>query len=176
MVRWIIPKTWTRIYFLYYIRIFLPEKEQKRKIRKGSRKGRPAWWSLWRIALYFFDLDDNSRMLLPIHIQMPSHPLQLLQSGKKAPGWESHLEVKGAGSFHIHRKNMKELGTLAVLDVREQPNLAQNLVTHRHWWKISPVPWPCHLSAFLAKILPFLRIFEPFLSLFWLSRPWICLL
>ena len=27
-----------------------------------------------------------------------------------------HL-VKGAGSFHIHRKTMKELGTLAVLDV-----------------------------------------------------------
>ena len=39
---------------------------------------------------------------------------------------------KGAGSFHIHRKTMKELGTLAVLGVREQPNLAQNLVTHRH--------------------------------------------
>ena len=41
-------------------------------------------------------------------------------------------ESKGAGSFHIHRKTMKELGTLAVLGVREQPNLAQNLVTHRH--------------------------------------------
>ena len=40
--------------------------------------------------------------------------------------------VKGAGSFHIHRKTIKELGTLAVLGVREQPNLAQNLVTHRH--------------------------------------------
>ena len=40
---------------------------------------------------------------------------------------------KGAGSFHIHRKTMKELGALAVLGVREQPNLAQNLVTHRHW-------------------------------------------
>ena len=39
---------------------------------------------------------------------------------------------KGAGSFHIYRKTMKELGTLAVLGVREQPNLAQNLVTHRH--------------------------------------------
>ena len=39
---------------------------------------------------------------------------------------------KGAGSFHIHRKTIKELGTLAVLGVREQPNLAQNLVTHRH--------------------------------------------
>ena len=35
-------------------------------------------------------------------------------------------EVKGAGSFHIHRKTMKELCTLAVLGVREQPNLAQN--------------------------------------------------
>ena len=39
---------------------------------------------------------------------------------------------KRAGSFHIHRKTMKELGTLAVLGVREQPNLAHNLVTHRH--------------------------------------------
>ena len=41
--------------------------------------------------------------------------------------------LKGAGSFHIHRKTMKELCTLAVLGVQEQPNLAQNLVTHRHW-------------------------------------------
>ena len=40
--------------------------------------------------------------------------------------------VKGAGSFHIHRKTMKELCILAVLGIREQPNLAQNLVTHRH--------------------------------------------
>ena len=39
---------------------------------------------------------------------------------------------KGAGSFHIHRKTMKELGALAVLGIRERPNLAQNLVTHRH--------------------------------------------
>ena len=37
---------------------------------------------------------------------------------------------KGAGSFHIHRKTMKELGTLALLGIRERPNLAQNLVTH----------------------------------------------
>ena len=42
------------------------------------------------------------------------------------------LILKGAGSFHIHRKTMKELRTLAVLGVQEQPNLAQNLVTHRH--------------------------------------------
>ena len=39
---------------------------------------------------------------------------------------------KGAGSFHIHRKTMKELGALAVLGIRERPNLAENLVTHRH--------------------------------------------
>ena len=31
---------------------------------------------------------------------------------------------KGAGSFHIHRKTMKELGALAVLGIRERPNLA----------------------------------------------------
>ena len=39
---------------------------------------------------------------------------------------------KGAGSFHIHRKTMRELCILAVLGIRERPNLAQNLVTHRH--------------------------------------------
>ena len=55
--------------------------------------------------------------------------------------WNSSLivllsaQVKGAGSFHIHRKTMRELCILAVLGVRERPNLAQNLVTHRHWWK-----------------------------------------
>ena len=47
--------------------------------------------------------------------------------------WRIKFTPKGAGSFHIHRKTMKELGALAVLGVREQPNLAQNLVTHRHW-------------------------------------------
>ena len=40
------------------------------------------------------------------------------------------LSIKGAGSFHIHRKTMRELGTLALLGIRERPNLAQNLVTH----------------------------------------------
>ena len=39
---------------------------------------------------------------------------------------------KGAGCFHIHRKTMKDLWILAVVGVREQPNLAHNLVTHRH--------------------------------------------
>ena len=39
---------------------------------------------------------------------------------------------KGAGSFHIHRKTMKDLCALAVLGVREQPNLAHNLVTYRY--------------------------------------------
>ena len=33
--------------------------------------------------------------------------------------------MKGAGSFHIHRKTMKELCTLAVLGVQEQQNLAK---------------------------------------------------
>ena len=49
--------------------------------------------------------------------------------------WDNATEVapnlpKGAGSFHIHRKTMKELGILALLGIRERPNLAQNLVTH----------------------------------------------
>ena len=47
-------------------------------------------------------------------------------------GWLPSYVYKGAGSFHIHRKTMKELGALAVLGIRERPNLAQNLVTHRH--------------------------------------------
>ena len=46
--------------------------------------------------------------------------------------YERMCLYKGAGSFHIHRKTMKELGALAVLGIRERPNLAQNLVTHRH--------------------------------------------
>ena len=53
-----------------------------------------------------------------------------------APSWYQVRRAlgpsKGAGSFHIHRKTMKELGALAVLGIRERPNLAQNLVTHRH--------------------------------------------
>ena len=40
------------------------------------------------------------------------------------------IRYKGAGSFQIHRKTMKDLWALAVLSVREQPNLAQDLVTH----------------------------------------------
>ena len=41
-------------------------------------------------------------------------------------------DVKGAGSFHIHRKTMKELGALAAPGIRERPNLVENLVGHRH--------------------------------------------
>ena len=58
----------------------------------------------------------------------------------KAEVWFRHgaqgsvkiLKLKGAGSFHIHRKTNKELGALAVLGVRGQPNLAHNLVAQRH--------------------------------------------
>ena len=50
---------------------------------------------------------------------------------KEIPSAEYEGTYKGPGSFHIHRKTMKELGTLAVLDVREQLNLSQKLVTHR---------------------------------------------
>ena len=51
---------------------------------------------------------------------------------KEIPSAEYEGTYKGPGSFHIHRKTMKELCILAVLGIREQPNLAQNLVTHRH--------------------------------------------
>ena len=40
---------------------------------------------------------------------------------------------KGAGSFHIHHKAMKELCAMAVLGIWERPNLTQNFVTHAHW-------------------------------------------
>ena len=64
--------------------------------------------------------------------------------------------AKGAGSFHIHRKTMRELCILAVLGIRERPNLAQNLVTHRHWWK--------NISR--AMTLPFKRVFGQNLAIF----------
>ena len=51
---------------------------------------------------------------------------------------------------------MKELGALAVLGVREQPNLAQNLVTHKHWWK----------NIFRAITLPLWRVFGQNLAIF----------
>ena len=66
------------------------------------------------------------------------------------------FDYKGAGSFHIHRKTMKELCILAVLGIRERPNLAQNLVTHRHWWK--------NISR--AMTLPFKRVFGQNLAIF----------
>ena len=49
---------------------------------------------------------------------------------KSSSDSSSSTSSKGAGSFHIHRKTMKELGILALLGIRERPNLAQNLVTH----------------------------------------------
>ena len=34
--------------------------------------------------------------------------------------WKKQIGPKGAGSFHIHRKTMKELGILAVGDFEEE--------------------------------------------------------
>ena len=93
--------------------------------------------------LHFFDyfishrVSDNPKIepkFTCVHLICLSYIMDNLISGKL---WNSSWRLKkvgakGAGSFHIHRKTMKELGTLAVLGVREQPNLAQNLVTHRH--------------------------------------------
>ena len=70
--------------------------------------------------------------------------------------WDSLYLYKGAGSFHIHRKTMRELCILAVLGIRERPNLAQNLVTHRHWWK----------NIFRAITLPLWRVFGQNLAIF----------
>ena len=51
---------------------------------------------------------------------------------------------------------MRELWILAVLGIRERPNLAQNLVTHRHWWK----------NIFRAITLPLWRVFGQNLAIF----------
>ena len=70
-----------------------------------------------------------------IEMGMPAHMIIVGQSEENSTG-RKYTRIalkqyfKGAGSFHIHRKTMKELGILAVLGVREQPNLAHNLVTH----------------------------------------------
>ena len=78
----------------------------------------------------------NSVLFLPILVHRPMTRKQdqkwAESSVKILLGNSFAIPHKGAGSFHIHRKTMKELGILAVLGVREQPNLAQNLVTHRH--------------------------------------------
>ena len=61
------------------------------------------------------------------------------------------------GSIPIHRKTMKDLGVLAVLGIRERPNLAHNIVYHRQLdidKKISLMP----SNAFLAEILPFFPV------------------
>ena len=58
--------------------------------------------------------------------------LRPLMWGYICNGCVEKRENKGAGSFHIHRKTMKDLWILAVLGVWEQPNLASNLVTNRH--------------------------------------------
>ena len=58
--------------------------------------------------------------------------LQKCSKASKAKSGENDITSKGAGSFHIHCKTMKDLWILAVLGVREQPNLAHNLVTYRH--------------------------------------------
>ena len=71
---------------------------------------------------------DTARAPQPPTDPPTGHQMHALaQIDQKCQFW-----AKGAGSFHIHRKTMKELGALAVLGVREQPNLAQNLVTHRN--------------------------------------------
>ena len=82
--------------------------------------------------------NDDIRKKVLEELQQPSTPTVAKErrlsrkgsSGSRSSRYTFH--IKGAGSFHIHRKTMKELGTLAVLGVREQPNLAQNLVTLRH--------------------------------------------
>ena len=74
----------------------------------------------------------NSFIVLRCMWKVPA-PLIFLHFSINFVLTEVILNYKGAGSFHTHRKTMKELGALAVLGIRERPNLAENLVTHRHW-------------------------------------------
>ena len=78
----------------------------------------------------------HSRHLLPPHnfyrTQVRSLSFLVPQSEVLLLNFVQIIFLKGAGSFHIHRKTMKELCILAVLGIWERPNLAQNLVTHRH--------------------------------------------
>ena len=83
--------------------------------------------------------------LLPLHrggvvdLHLKYSMKSMMEVGRRTPA-QKHPSTffccfvlrspKGAGSFHIHRKTMKELGILALLGIRERPNLAQNLVTH----------------------------------------------
>ena len=73
----------------------------------------------------------RSRNFRLVNTEVRCESLARLRTSQSLLFWSSVL--KGAGSFHIHRKTMKELGTLALLGIRERPNLAQNLVTHWHW-------------------------------------------
>ena len=63
-------------------------------------------------------------------------------------------DLKGAGSFHIHRKTNKELGALLLQGIWERPNLAHNLVTRRHTVKAKGAD-PTPPSPFLRLPLAF---------------------
>ena len=49
---------------------------------------------------------------------------------------------------------MKELGALAVLEIRERPNLAQNLVTHRHKYAINMLTLGIRCTCIILRHIP----------------------
>ena len=73
---------------------------------------------------------DISRRWLCLRLELCS---EILPKTCSYQSREILILTKGAGSFHIQRKTMKDLWALAFLGVREQPNLAQNLFTHSQW-------------------------------------------
>ena len=83
----------------------------------------------------------NALMLVPRHKQdfyweyfrMHNRQIICMHDNFSTEKFQMNPWLKGAGSFPIHRKTMKDLWALAVLGVREQPILAQNLVTHSQW-------------------------------------------
>ena len=96
-----------------------------------------------------------------------SENIELAEIKGKIGGWEggnglqAKLYLKGAGSFHIHRKTNKELGALLLQGIWERPNLAHNLVTRRHTVKAEgadPTPLSPPYGQPDRKISLFLRV------------------
>ena len=96
-----------------------------------------GWWTLTVLIakkqLFLLKLIFKPVPVRPFLRVLHTHNMEkLMQESAPLKILVIFFLFKGAGSFHIHRKTMKDLWILAVLGVREQPNLAHNLVTHRH--------------------------------------------
>ena len=73
-------------------------------------------------------------------------------------GWcPSLISFKGAGSFHIHRKTMKELWALAAPGIRERPPFIQvsthDLIVTWFWPQNPPFLTPCAHGRRMAGVI-----------------------